>query len=273
MVNRRRSLPRRLIDLAFNPHRFNDTAAYHLYLRLRHPTHYAVIQRERAFYQDLIQQVGGGLVFDVGANGGAKGIIFAEVADRVVCVEPSPAAVHVLQERFAKFTTVSIVGQGAGPRPGSFPFHMFSDTDCYNTFSSKWADALSRSDGDSRPVKEVEAIVDVSVTTLDRLIDQFGTPSYIKIDVEGFEFEVLKGLTRPVKLVSIECKLPEFENETLECLTRLEDIQCEAKFNYCTNEPPSKFASDNWLSRSQMAQVVTDRSHRFMEIYSKAELP
>ena len=33
-----------------------------------------------------------------------------------------------------------------------------------------------------------------SVTTLDQLIDRFGIPAICKIDVEGYEFEVLKGL-------------------------------------------------------------------------------
>ena len=42
------------------------------------------------------------------------------------------------------------------------------------------------------------------VTTLDKLIEQYEVPSFIKIDVEGYELEVLKGLTRLVPALSFE---------------------------------------------------------------------
>jgi hypothetical protein len=44
----------------------------------------------------------------------------------------------------------------------------------------------------------------VNVATLDSLIDEFGVPDYAKIDVEGFDLEVLRGLSRPIPLLSFE---------------------------------------------------------------------
>ena len=46
--------------------------------------------------------------------------------------------------------------------------------------------------------KKVQAI------TLDDLVDRYGTPDLIKVDVEGYEYEVLRGLTAKQKLICLE---------------------------------------------------------------------
>jgi len=46
--------------------------------------------------------------------------------------------------------------------------------------------------------------VKVKVVTLDSLIKEYGTPDYIKIDVEGYEYEVLRGLTSKQKTLAFE---------------------------------------------------------------------
>jgi hypothetical protein len=44
----------------------------------------------------------------------------------------------------------------------------------------------------------------VPAVTLDQLIDRHGEPSFLKLDIEGFEDKALAGLSRPVRALSFE---------------------------------------------------------------------
>jgi hypothetical protein len=54
--------------------------------------------------------------------------------------------------------------------------------------------------------------ITVDITTLDELIKKFGDPKFIKIDVEGFEHEVLLGLTKKSGIISFEFASEFIEN-------------------------------------------------------------
>lgn len=267
MSVRRSSLARRLVDRVVGAYRFNDSWIYDCYLRIRYRRYYAIKQCEYAFYGRIIRAFGSGLVLDIGANHGAKAMIFSKFAERVVCFEPSPASIAVLRSRFKESRNIHIMSAGVGAEVGSLPLNIYGADGPYDTFSGKWALALSESDGSHLPKLTPERVEVVPITTLDRIIDDFGPPSYIKIDVEGFEYSVVQGLTKQVRSISIECNLPLFQAETLACLDRLARIHAQGLFNYCITEPPSGFASMVWLTKEQMAGIVSTSGLRFMEIY------
>ena len=50
----------------------------------------------------------------------------------------------------------------------------------------------------------MDSKVQISVTTLDALIDEFGAPAFCKIDVEGMEAEILQGLSSALPLIAFE---------------------------------------------------------------------
>jgi FkbM family methyltransferase len=45
---------------------------------------------------------------------------------------------------------------------------------------------------------------DVETTTLDSLISEYGVPHYLKVDVEGFETSVFRGLHTAISYLSFE---------------------------------------------------------------------
>jgi hypothetical protein len=156
------------------------------------------------------------------------------------------------------------VGRGNGIAQ----LHVFEAADCYNTFSPKWAERLATAS--DRPRKIATSVLEVPVTTIDQLIQEHGHPDYIKIDVEGYELEVVAGLSRNIQLVSIECNLPEFAEETLEAISILSMRGRDARFNFCTTEPPITFESDQWLERQEISTIVASGRWPFMEIFCRS---
>jgi uncharacterized membrane protein len=63
----------------------------------------------------------------------------------------------------------------------------------------------------------------VPVTTLNDLIERYGHPDFVKIDVEGCEADVLKGLSSRVPLISLEFHSIEIDHAE-ECLAILANM-------------------------------------------------
>src|SRR5512135_734277 len=70
-----------------------------------------------AFYAKFVKK--GDLCFDVGANVGNRTAVFADIGARVIAVEPQEACVAVLQKRFGRTPTVTVLKTALGEKPGT----------------------------------------------------------------------------------------------------------------------------------------------------------
>jgi FkbM family methyltransferase len=155
----------------------------------------------------------GGLVFDIGAHRGEYADVFADLGARVVAVEPNPRLAELIRSRYGRrLTDVVCTAVGSTSRDGEL--HVGSD-DQHSTLSLEWKAVAPERDWPHRVV--------VPVTTLDALIDEYGEPGFIKIDVEGYEADVLAGLSRPVRALVFEFQqaLPDVRRA---CLRRLREL-------------------------------------------------
>jgi len=149
------------------------------------------------------------LVFDIGSNVGTTVEFFSQKANKVIGFEPNPRLVEILREKFNN-RNVIIDSRGLSNEIGEKKFRI-ANVDTISTFSEDWVNNSRFTGGYSWN----EGII-VDTTTLDSVIEQYGTPDYIKIDVEGYEFEVLTSLTKVLENTIISFEWAEEQKNKIE---------------------------------------------------------
>jgi hypothetical protein len=91
-----------------------------------------------------------------------------------------------------------------------------------STLSSAWADRMLR-ERDAFARTRWERSIPVHVTTLDALVEEHGVPAFCKIDTEGYDLQVLQGLSRPIPALSFEYVPPALDLVRA-CLGRLSEL-------------------------------------------------
>lgn len=184
------------------------------------------------FYSQFIQQ--GDLCFDVGANLGQRTDIFLELQAKVISIEPQSKCIQQLNKLYGKNKNLIIIPQGIAAQEGFVEMSICNELSSISTMSSRWKSESIHAKEYGYQWKETEQ---VSVTTLDILINMYGLPVFCKIDVEGFEYEVLQGLNQPISVISFEFNAGFFD-DIKKCVNRLLQIG-NYKFNFATGEPSS----------------------------------
>jgi FkbM family methyltransferase len=129
------------------------------------------------------------LIFDVGANIGDMTNIFKNNAKKVVAFEPNPQLSNQLRYRF-NMDNVVIDPRGISDDIGIKNFNI-SAAHTISTLSDDWVTNSRFSD-----LNAWDLVLEIETITLDKAIDEYGVPDYIKIDIEGYEYEVLTSFTK-----------------------------------------------------------------------------
>ena len=97
--------------------------------------------------------------------------------------------------------------------------------------------------------------IEVELTTLDALIEEFGIPVFCKIDVEDLEKQVLEGLSQAIPSLSIEYYAPCIDR-TVECIHILAKLG-PYEYNYSYGES-QVLNAQTWLSKKEMLSILSE---------------
>jgi FkbM family methyltransferase len=154
------------------------------------------------------------MIFDIGANIGNWAAANISTCDRIIAIEASPITFATLQSKIKndRITLLNYAVCNNDMKDITF-YHANANT--LSTINKEWLTSP-----DSRFHNECFKEIICPTITIDRLIELYGMPEMIKIDVEGGEYDCVSSLTQKVDQLCFEWA-SEVNPITFKCLDHL----------------------------------------------------
>jgi FkbM family methyltransferase len=208
------------------------------------------------------------LIFDLGANKGHKTDVFQQTGAKVVVLEPDSYCFNVLSTRFQTNKRVVLINKAVSDEVGKEELFVLEEGNVLNTINSKWKSIVEHPVNDRFEMSRTfRRSYSVETLTIDNLIDTYGVPDFIKIDVEGNEWRVLSRLSHPIRILSFEANLPEFLEETLNCMCKLNSLNPEYQYNYVIR---NLLILKDWMNFVEMEHFLKTTKLLYCEIIAKS---
>lgn len=198
----------------------------------------------------------GALVFDIGAHVGDRVASFRRLGARVVAVEPQPLLYSALHHVHGRDPLVEIVDRAVGSEAGIRELFVNTANPTVSTLSETFVHNAEGAPGWEGQVWDSQ--MPIEIVTLDALIARYGDPAFIKIDVEGYEDAVLRGLSQPIRTLSFEFTTIA-RDIAMGCFDRLSALG-RYRYNFALGESQTLAFSD-WLSDEDMAGYLSKLPH------------
>jgi len=211
-----------------------------------------------SFYSEFISEQT--KIIDVGANIGNYSKVFLNYGATVIGVEPQRYCQKILHKRFNSISKFKLIPYASGAFQGQADIHL-SKSHTIASMSKKWIDGVSKSNRFKN--ENWDKTENINITTLDKIIAQNFIPDYIKIDVEGYESEVLKGLSIPIKTISFEITLPELKESTIACINEINRL---GNYKYAIPSETKIIEIKSWKTHSEIINEIEELCHNKKEI-------
>ena len=202
------------------------------------------------------------LCFDIGANIGERTEALLALGCRVISIEPNDDLSDELKARCKHYRSWNLCQIAVGSEP-SLKELFIREYIGQASLLKNWGDG------------SIKTIKHVPVLPLSILIGHFGIPYYIKIDVEGYENDVLDTLEFPLNLISFEFHLTESNiNATKKCLNKIMSLG-SYEINLCDAGEP-RFSSSRWISIEDFVDIFPSQvqakysmQHSYADLYCR----
>jgi FkbM family methyltransferase len=154
------------------------------------------------------------MYFDIGSNIGKWSLANVNQCDKIISIEASPITFRKLV-RCCKNKKIILLNYAVCDNSGNDITFYQAEYDTLSTINKDWL-TTETCRFYNHPYKEITC----KTITIDKLIDQYGMPELIKIDVEGGEYECIISLTQKVKLLCFEWA-SETNDITIKCIDYL----------------------------------------------------
>jgi len=225
-------------------------------------------QRRRKLYRQFVKP--SDLVFNVGANVGTRTEIFADLEARVFALEPQPELVKRLRERFKDRDNVTIIEAAAGAEMGTVDMLLIRDNDVpLGTCEPDWIRSIEEKYCQNWPMEKWDSKITVRQITVDSLVEEYGIPDFIKIDVDGYERFVLQGLNYKVPAICFEVTIP-YGELAFVCVDDLASRLGYTEFNYIVQEE-AVLVLREWVDAEKMMRILRRLPQRtfFCDVFAR----
>lgn len=157
------------------------------------------------------------MYFDIGSNVGNWSLANINQCNKIISIEASPITFGALTQNCNK-DNIILLNYAVCNNNGNDITFYHADSHTLSTINKEWLTAET-----SRFYNCGYREITCKTITIDNLIEQYGLPDLIKIDVEGGEYECVSSLTQKVKLLCFEWA-SETNEITFKCIEYLSNL-------------------------------------------------
>lgn len=154
------------------------------------------------------------MYFDIGSNIGNWSLSNIESCDKIICIEASPLTFKKLTDNCKNDKIILLNYAVCNNNCQDITFYH-AGCDVLSTINKEWLTSDT-----SRFYKSHYTEMTCKTITIDKLIQEYGLPDLIKIDVEGGEYECIASLSQKNKILCFEWA-SETNAITLKCIDHL----------------------------------------------------